>query len=185
MQGSTASPRCDAGPTHPLLALRRHETVGLCDRLALVPVHDPSNEDPRFLRTRIRSELVPLCSAIAGRDVVPVLARQAEVLAGDADVLGAVASLVGADDRRALGAAPDPVARRAVRAWLAGDGPHPPPLAAVERVLAVARCAQRATQVPGGRRVERRDGRLLLAAEGTPGVDQDVAPVPSLRDHQG
>ena len=76
-----------AGPGHPLLGLRRAETVALCEHLGLVPVRDPSNDDPRFVRNRVRHELLPLCSAIAGRDVVPVLARQAGVLAGDADLL--------------------------------------------------------------------------------------------------
>ena len=68
--------------------------------------------------TAIRHELLPLCSAIAGRDVVPVLARQAGVLAGDADILDAVASLVDPEDAAALAAAPAAVARRSVRAWL-------------------------------------------------------------------
>ena len=66
-----------AGPTHPILALRRAETVDLCAHLGLEPVHDPTNRDPRFQRNRIRAELLPLCADIAGRDVVPVLARQA------------------------------------------------------------------------------------------------------------
>ena len=67
-----------AGPGHPLLGLRRAETVALCELLGLDPVQDPSNDDPRFVRNRVRHELLPLCSAIAGRDVVPVLARQAD-----------------------------------------------------------------------------------------------------------
>jgi tRNA(Ile)-lysidine synthase len=155
-----------SGPAHPLLGLRRAETVGLCRHLQLAPVEDPSNHDPRFVRNRIRHELVPLCSAIAGRDVVPVLARQAGVLAGDADLLDAVASLVDARDARALSASPPAVARRSVRAWLSGEGPYPPPLDAVERVLAVARAERSATEVPGGRRVSRRGGRLIVSPPG-------------------
>ena len=79
-----------AGPSHPLLALRRSETVALCARLGLATVRDPSNDDPRFVRNRVRAELLPLCADIAGRDVVPVLARQAALLAGDADLLDGV-----------------------------------------------------------------------------------------------
>ena len=154
-----------SGPDHPLLGLRRAETVALCAHMGLVPFHDPSNDDPRFVRNRVRHELVPLCSAIAGRDVVPVLARQAGALAGDAAVLDAIAGLVDPEDARALAAAPGVVARRSVRAWLSGDGPYPPPLDAVERVLAVARHQRLATQVPGGRRVVRRGGRLTLAPD--------------------
>jgi tRNA(Ile)-lysidine synthase len=174
------------GPTHPLLALRRAETAALCDRLGLLPVRDPSNEDPRFVRTRVRSELLPLCSAIAGRDVVPVLARQAEILTGDADALAALASLVDPADRRALSGAPEPVARRAVRAWLTGEGPYPPPADAVERVLEVARAERLATEVAGGRRVSRKEGRLVLG-EGRAHREGggDRPPVPSRRDRPG
>jgi tRNA(Ile)-lysidine synthase len=149
-----------AGTTHPLLELRRRETVALCTRIGLDPVRDPSNDDRRFLRNRIRSELLPMCSDIAGRDVVPVLARQARLLAGDADLLDSVAALLDPTDAAALAAAPPAQARRAVRGWLAGDDSYPPPAAAVDRVLEVARLERKATEVPGGVRVARSRGRL-------------------------
>ncbi len=174
------------GTTHPLLGLRRAETAALCDRLGLVAVRDPSNEDPRFVRSRIRAELLPLCAAIAGRDVVPVLARQADLLAGDADALAALASLVDPADRRAVAGAPEPMARRAVRAWLTGEDPHPPPLDAVERVLEVARAERLATEVAGGRRVSRKDGRLVIEVPRRNGEGgTGPAPVPSQRDRPG
>ncbi len=116
-----------AGATHPILDLRRAETVALCEHLGLEPVRDPSNEDPRFLRNRVRAELLPRCSDIAGRDVVPVLARQARLLAGDADLLDSLAGLLDPTDAAALSAAPPAQARRAVRGWLTGDDAHPPP----------------------------------------------------------
>ena len=163
-----------AGARHPILALRRSETVALCAQLGLVTVIDPSNQDRRFLRNRIRHELLPLCSSLAGRDLVPVLARQAELLAGDADVLAALSELVDPTDGRAVADAPEPVARRAVRSWLRGDGEHPPSSAAVERVLAVARGHARAAELPGGRRVGRSAGRLSLSS--------GVVPVQSPRD---
>jgi len=161
-----------AGPRHPLLALRRAETVALCRQQGLEPVNDPSNEDPRFLRNRIRAELVPLCSELAGRDVVPVLARQAGLLAGDAEVLATVAALVDPTDAKAIAAAPEAVSRRAVRGWLTGDGAYPPALDAVERVLEVARGARRAAEVAGGARVARSGGRLSL----TPPMRSTVDP---------
>lgn len=149
-----------AGPTHPLLGLRRRETVALCAHLDLVTVDDPSNVDPRFRRNRVRSELLPLCADIAGRDVVPILARQAALLAGDADLLDAVGDLLDPTDASALASAPPAQARRAVRRWLAAGGPYPPPADAVDRVLAVARLERRAAEVPGGVRVTRSAGRL-------------------------
>jgi tRNA(Ile)-lysidine synthase len=177
------------GTGHPLLGLRRSETVALTEHLGLRAVVDPSNLDPRHLRNRIRHELLPLCSALAGRDVVPVLARQAEVLAGDAHLLDELGALVDPEDARALAAAPDAVARRSVRGWLAGDGAHPPPLDAVDRVLEVARNQRRATEVPGGQRVTRSAGRLSLgppdgATTGRSGSGGGSTPVQSRRGHR-
>lgn len=163
-----------AGSRHPILALRRSETQALCADRGLEPVVDPSNQDPRFLRNRIRHELLPLCSALAGRDLVPVLARQAELMAGDADLLAALSDLVDPADGRALADTPESVGRRAVRSWLRGDAEHPPSLAAVDRVLSVARGESRATELPGGQRVSRSGGRLSQTPV--------VVPVQSPRD---
>jgi tRNA(Ile)-lysidine synthase len=123
-------------------------------------VADPSNDDPRHLRNRVRHELLPLCCTLAGRDVVPVLARQAGLLAGEADLLDALAAPLDASDAAALAAAPVPLARRAARRWLRADASHPPDLAAVDRVLAVARGEGRATDVAPGTRVRRSRGRI-------------------------
>ncbi|HEX2191587.1 MAG TPA: tRNA lysidine(34) synthetase TilS [Acidimicrobiales bacterium] len=147
---------------HPLLALRRTETRAVVRGLALTPVEDPSNTDPAFLRNRVRAELLPLLDAIAGRDVAALLARQAGLLRDEAALLDELASAVDPTDARALAAAPPPLARRAVRAWLAQEREHPPSAAAVERVLAVARGEARATEVEAGRRVSRHRGRLRL-----------------------
>ncbi len=114
-----------AGPSHPLLGLRRTETVALCRHLELSPIHDPSNDDFRFVRNRVRHQLLPLCSDIAGRDVVPVLARQAGALAGDADLLDALASLVDPEEARTLVAAPDGVAAEERPALAHRGGPVP------------------------------------------------------------
>jgi tRNA(Ile)-lysidine synthase len=173
-----------AGHHHPILGLRRSETVALCQHLGLEPVEDPSNDDPRFLRNRIRHELVTLCSDIAGRDIIPVLARQAGVLAGDAEILAAVAALVDPTSAASLTAAPPPVGRRGVREWLTGTGPYAPPLDAVERVLEVARGERLATEVPGGTRVRRSGGRMSKSSVVAPlGPAVGDRPVQSHRDH--
>ena len=123
------------GPTKPLLALRRHETVGLCDALGLAVATDPTNADPTFRRNRIRHEALPLLADIAQRDPVDVLARTADVLRHDLDLLDELAAEVDPTDARQLAAAHPALASRAVRRWLAADG-YPPDSAAVERVLA-------------------------------------------------
>jgi tRNA(Ile)-lysidine synthase len=147
----------------PIRRLRRTDTHGLCAALDLRPVQDPSNDDPAFRRNRVRHELVPLVDAIAERDVSPVLARQAELLRDDAELLDVLALEIDPTDAAALAAAPAPLARRAVRRWLrSGPEAHPPDAATIERVLAVARLERVAGDVGGGREVRRRRGRLSL-----------------------
>lgn len=150
----------------PLLGLRRSETEAVCRAMGLDPVHDPSNTDRRHRRNRIRHEVLPLLADVADRDLVPVLVRQGELFRDTADVLVAVASAVDPTDAAALRAAPRGVAREAVRSWIRGawSSPHPPDLAAVDRVLAVAALDRRATDVGAGWRVERTAGRLRLVA---------------------
>jgi hypothetical protein len=109
-----------------------------------------------------------LLDAIAQRDVVPVLARQAPLLSDEAALLDDLASVLDPTDARMLSAAPAALARRAVRAWLRRETDaehHPPDSATVDRVLAVARGDARGTDIGGGRRVVRSRGRLLLLSE--------------------
>lgn len=146
------------GPTKPILTLRRADTRRVCSLAGLVPFEDPSNLDPAFRRNRVRHELLPLLDAIGQRDVAGVLARQSRLLREDADLLDHLASGIDGGDARALAAAPDPLARRAVRQWL--GGPHPADAATVERVLAVVRREAIACELPGGDRVERSGMRL-------------------------
>ncbi len=149
---------------HPLLDVRRSETAAICDEAGVVPLRDPSNDDHRFRRNRVRHELVPLLDAIAERDVTPLLARMARLVLDDVELLDELAAGLDPTDALALSAAPVPVARRALRRWLrAFDAEcHPPDAAAVERVLAVARGETRAAQVSGG--IEIRRSRQHLVA---------------------
>lgn len=146
----------------PIRDLRRHETRALCVELGLEPVHDPSNHDPRHRRNRVRHELLPLLEQVAERDVVPLLARTAELARVDAELLDELAAAIDPTDARALATAPAALGRRAVRRWLR-EGPeqHPPDSGAVERVLAVARGDALACEV-GGRRVSRSGQRLSV-----------------------
>jgi tRNA(Ile)-lysidine synthase len=150
------------GWRHPILGLRRTETAAICRALGLSWLEDPSNADPRFLRNRVRQHLLPLCSELAGRDVVPLLARLADLARDDRDLLEELAGSLDPQDARALAAAPLALARRALRRWLGADQPHPPDLASVQRALEVATGRTRATELPGGRRLARRAGRLRL-----------------------
>ncbi len=167
-----------ADDRHPILALRRRETVELCRALGFIVVDDPSNRDPAFRRNRIRFEVLPLLDDVAARDVAAVIARQAEVLREVVDHLEGEAAGLDPTDGAMLAAAPPTLARMAVRRWLrscSGEG-HPPDAATVERVLGVARLQMRATEVGGGWRVARTGGRLRLELDGDPFVGPPVGP---------
>lgn len=85
----------------PLLSVRRFDTEGMCAELGLNPIEDPSNAidgpwttaDGRPLpRVAVRHRVIPELSAALGRDVVPLLARSAELLDRDASALEQIAN---------------------------------------------------------------------------------------------
>jgi tRNA(Ile)-lysidine synthase len=141
----------------PLLGLRRADTLEICGRLQLAPVSDPMNEELHFRRVWLRRTVIPFLERGANRDLVEVLARQADLLRDDSELLDSFAAAHDPTDAAALAAMPLPVARRVVRNWL---GVPPPALATIDRVLSVARGEQRAIELPGGARVELDHGRL-------------------------
>ena len=146
--------------TKPLLALRRSETHELCRAIGIRLVNDESNSDPRHRRNRVRHELVPLLDDIAQRDVSALIARESALLADDEEFLDELARAIDVRDARALATLPLPLARRAVRLWLAD--PYSPDSATVERVLDVARGLHPSCDVGRGRRVVRSRQRLEL-----------------------
>lgn len=156
--------RAVGGPSgrvrHPLLEIRRADTEAVCTLLGWDWLRDPSNDDPMILRNRVRLEILPNMNLAAGRDLVPILCRQAALLADESDALDLLAASIDPSDARQVAAAPVALARRAVRRWLTDT--HPPDLATVERVLAVARGEAVACEIPGGRRVTRSHQRLSL-----------------------
>ena len=150
----------------PLLGLRRADTHALCASLGLAAVEDPMNHDVAFTRVALRRQVLPLLESVAGRDLVPVLARQAEVLRAESEYLDGLARAVwpgsGEPSASALAALHPVLARRAVRVWL---GAPPPSHAEVARVLEVARGERRAVQLAGGRVIKRSGGRLSCGRE--------------------
>ena len=151
----------------PLLGLRRSETRALCVACGLDPLDDPMNDDPRFVRNRIRNEVLPLLAEVSDRDPVPLLARHAG-LAGEAVVLlDALIADIDPTDARTLAMLSPELARLALRGWLTGLlGGRPPDAAAIDRVFDVAGGLVRATEVAGGLRIERSRGRLRPLPEG-------------------
>jgi tRNA(Ile)-lysidine synthase len=158
-------------PTKPLLALRRAELAALVRERGRPHASDATNLDTSLLRNLVRLETLPMLDAVARRDLVPVLARQAGLLADERAWLDELTApdrtlaLEAADCRELAGW---PVAR--LRRWLrghlrtedAGDGAHPPSAGDIERALAVVRGEAVATELAGARRLARRGQRLRL-----------------------
>jgi tRNA(Ile)-lysidine synthase len=166
--GATGLAAIGPGRRHPILALRRVETRALCAQLNLPVAQDPSNDDRRFRRNRIRHEVMPLLDDIAQRDVTVLLTRTADLLRADDQYLDELAAGIDPTDAGQLAAAPRVLAARAVRQWLEHDG-YPPDADTVRRVLAVAAGDASACELTTGRRVERHGNQLHLVPTPTPG----------------
>ncbi len=150
------------GLRHPILDLRRAETEQVCAAHGLDPIEDETNRDPRFVRNRIRHEVLPLLADVAGRDPVPLMVRaaaHARRTAADVDALAA--DLDPTDCRRLRDATPT-LAQVALRGWLTTDQGHPPSTAELERVMAVVNNQAVACEISPGRRVSRSDQVLRV-----------------------
>jgi tRNA(Ile)-lysidine synthase len=82
------SPR-DGRLARPLLRVWRAQTIAYCEALSLAVLDDPSNADPRFLRSRVRHELIPALEEVfpaARRRLVALAEHQRRLASGDAPV---------------------------------------------------------------------------------------------------
>jgi tRNA(Ile)-lysidine synthase len=161
----------------PLLEVAREEVLSHLRDRGLEWKEDPSNEDLRHLRNRVRHELLPYLEARYNPALRAGLARTASLLAEEAAHLGreadALLGEIGHDDGgcvvldpAALTSAPTAVARVAVRQALRRTGGLAGVRAVhVDRILALARSrgsAGRRLPLPGGREVRYRQGQLCL-----------------------
>jgi tRNA(Ile)-lysidine synthase len=143
----------------PVIGVPRDCLHAALRRFGAVPLHDPSNADPRFARTRLRGAALPAL------DPAPFAARRAREAGAEAELLSAAVQLrpqgCARIDLPALGR--DAGAARLLAALLraVGGAPHRPPVAAAARLLA-------AGQGSLGGCVLRRDGWLLREAAGAP-----------------
>jgi tRNA(Ile)-lysidine synthase len=130
---------------HPIVALRRLETQALCRSLGVSVVVDPSNDDPAFVRNRVRD-------------------RQADLLGSEDEFLDSLAAEIDPTDAKAVALAPTVLARRALRMFITSEWPrdHPPAVDSVDRVLEVARGIAVSCELEGGHRVHRTNQRLRL-----------------------
>lgn len=158
---------------HPLLGVGRATTAAACVEWGVTPWHDPQNDDPAFLRCRVRHETMPQLEAALGPGVAQALARTASLIQDDERLLEAVTRSWMAGNGvagqglplRELASADPALARRVVKAWLDDAGVEAG-FVHVEAVLALQRSeGGRGVDLPGCR-VVRRGARLVLEAPG-------------------
>lgn len=173
----------------PFLGLRRAQTENVCRVLGLDVHHDPTNaadgpwraaDGTPLRRAAVRERALPALVDALGPGVVPALARTADQLRRDTDLLdGLAADLLdqarldragGAAvvlDVAVLATAHAALRTRALRAAALAAGATPAALAAVHvgamDALVVDHHGQGPVQVPGGVVVTRECGRLILA----------------------
>jgi tRNA(Ile)-lysidine synthase len=76
----------------PFLGLARALTRQACAAQRLVAWQDPHNDDPAYARVRVRNRVLPVMEAELGPGIAAALARTAQLLGGDADLLDALAN---------------------------------------------------------------------------------------------
>ena len=155
----------------PLLGLRRLVTAEACAALGLSAWADPHNGDRKFARVRVRLDALPALEHALGPGVAEALARTADQLRDDAEVLEEIAAAERIRGDSPLSAAslaslPAAVRTRVLRsAALAAGCPAGALTAAhVDRIeeLVTAWHGQLGVDLPGGVRAVRRSGLILF-----------------------
>ncbi len=165
------------GVIRPLIDCRRADVERAVRALDLEYRVDRSNVDPRFLRTHVRSRVLPLLAEL-NPAIVRGLAQTAALQRGEAEILAQwaarwAAELGNSTRFDAAGLASVPAAGRGyvLRHWLVAAGVAARGLSArhIEAVEHLASGARRsgAVAVPGGGRV-RRVGSHLMIGDGPP-----------------
>jgi tRNA(Ile)-lysidine synthase len=128
----------------PLLGVRRERTRAACAELGLDVWDDPHNADARFTRSRIRERVLPVLEAELGPGVAEALARTAELVRGDADLLDRLAAELLTEARQGSGldcallTGADPALRgRVLKTWLTESGARETPYDRVRAVEAL------------------------------------------------
>ena len=147
----------------PLLAVSRAHLLRWAEHRGLEWVEDPTNTDARFLRNRLRHEVLPLLEDLRP-GAAEALARSAASTRQDADLLDAIARADPGSDPTDGGwstswvvSTPAPLVRRALLAAFPGIGS-----AHLDAVITAAHRGRGAVQLPGWGTLEVGAERLWL-----------------------
>ena len=163
------------GPfARPLLDLPRATTEAACAAAGLDPWHDPHNADPAYRRVRARRLLAALERDL-GPGVVPALARSADLLREDADLIDGLAGEArcglgdGPLEAAALAALARPVRARvwrmvAVEAGVPAGALFAVHVDALDALVGRRWRGQGPVDLPGGVQARRQGGQVLLGA---------------------
>lgn len=146
----------------PLLDVRRSEVIEYLRSRQITWREDASNTDRRFLRNRIRHELLPVLERDYNPGIRDALLRTAEILRDEDDLLTTLAGAVPIAELRSQSVA---LQRRALRLWL-GEGLD------FDHIEAVRQLTSGAEVTLPGELIVYREGDALRKAH-----RQDVEPV--------
>lgn len=173
----------------PLIDRSRAEVMAYLRGEGLPFLEDPSNATPRFLRNRVRAEVLPALRKLAPT-ATRALARAADLLRDDERALSAEGRRLAANGSSRLAdllAEPVAVRRRAVRdLWRQASGRRADLDARqVESVLAILR-RRTPTRVPlsGGFEASVRYGALSIRAAPAPVLEVDAVRIPGPGTHR-
>jgi len=165
----------------PFLTAGRDQTTAACAAQSLDVWTDPHNADPRYIRVRVRREVLPALTAALGPGVAAALARTARQLRADSDALDGLAGQAAARlwspgppglDVPGLAALPAALRTRVLHQAAVAAGCPPGALAAVhiDRLdeLVTGWHGQRGVDLPGGIRGTRRYDKLRFGTAGLP-----------------
>ena len=151
----------DVTLVRPILELYRHETLEFCQQFNLPIWFDVVNQNKKYARNRIRSELIPYLQESFNPQVENSLAQTAELLRADVEYLEITAQklLQGAQsatgtelNRSCLQQVPLAIQRRAIRQFLQTVMERQPNFSQIEAVvdLISAPNKSRTSTLPGG-----------------------------------
>jgi len=179
-----ASIRGMAAYTHPwlrpLLGISRATTTACVTDAGYSFWTDPHNTDRRFVRPRIRHDLLPALEDILGPGITAALANTAALIADDDDYLTSLATThldglattPGKLPAKELAELPSPIRRRVLRTWVreATGASMTLPQTQMVDALVVEWKGQGSVDIPGAK-LSRQEGFLVIAPPSTQAED--------------